>query len=189
MFILEFDGMVRGLDEQVSSFGLLGFGWLLSKQGGVVAHGFGLVARKAQVTSNIAEYLALTEGLDALADMRLWNAPIEIRGDAKGVIDQMIGRASVNSSAAQESHHKAHRIAARFNHLKWVWVPRCKNKYADRLSRRGLRQLFNTPGAYEKAVQRLTTRGGAGRELFPLIDLRVYSTANAMPVASVLGWE
>jgi len=186
MYILEFDGMVRDLDEQPNSSGLLGFGWLLSKQDRVMAHGFGLVGRKRQATSNIAEYLALVEGLDALADMRLWDAPIEIRGDAKGVIEQMMGRALVNSSAAQELHRKAHRLATRFNHLKWVWIPRCKNKSADCLSRRGIRQLYNTPGAYEKAVQQLFARSGASRELFPLIDLRIYSTTNALPVASML---
>jgi ribonuclease HI len=177
MITLEFDGMVH-IDEQSPVGGLLGFGWLIAQDIDVLAHGFGVVGRKAFVTANAAEYLALVEGLDALINLRLWHIPIEIRGDAKGVIDQMIGRAAINSPAALELHQQARRLARRFDHIEWVWVPRSKNKSADRLSRRGLRQLHNIPGAYEKAVQRLQCEPVKNRDFISFVDLRVYQPAS-----------
>ena len=53
--------------------------------------------RKCTAGSNAAEYLALIEGLEALEDLRIGNEPVEVRGDAKCVIDQMLGHAAVSS--------------------------------------------------------------------------------------------
>ncbi|HEU0291561.1 MAG TPA: hypothetical protein VFR47_02430 [Anaerolineales bacterium] len=62
-----------------------------------IARGFGVFLPICVVGSNVAEYLALIEGLEALADLRIGEAAIEIRGDAKCVIDQMLRYAPVSS--------------------------------------------------------------------------------------------
>jgi ribonuclease HI len=174
MYILQFDGMSHQPTEN-SRKGLLGYGWLVTNHGSQVAHGFGLFAHNYMANSNIAEYLALIEGLEALADLRVWKAPIEIRGDAKCVIDQMKGIASVSSPTTRELAERAQKLAKRFDNLTWVWIPRRKNKIADQLSRRGLRQLQVIPHAYEKALNFLNQPPFAGGKLIPVVDLRVYN--------------
>jgi ribonuclease HI len=174
MYILQFDGMLRLINEKTGKTGLLGYGWLILNNDIEAARGFGLFAHSRMPNSNIAEYLALIEGLEALTDLRIRNQPVEIRGDAKCVIDQMKGIASVNSLSIQKLHRRASRLADRLDSLTWTWIPRNKNKLADKLSRRGLRQLHITPNAYENALSRLRTNA-VGSGLISLIDLRVYT--------------
>ena len=178
MYLLQFDGMLQTLTEHPQMGGFLGYGWLITRDGTEIAHGFGLFANKQPVNSNIAEYLALIEALEASVDLRIRDEQIEIRGDSKCVIDQMAGRASVRSPTIQSLYRRAHRLAGKFKHLTWGWVPRHKNKLADSLSRRGLEHLYNQPGAYALAINRLDTKSGGRSGFISMLDLRVY---NPMP--------
>lgn len=175
MYILQFDGMLHFVRAEAGQAGLLGYGWLILNDTIEVARGFGLFAQARTANSNIAEYLALIEGLEALTDLKIRNEPIEIRGDAKCVIDQMKGIASVSSLPTRKLHRRAKRFVARFPALTWTWIPRRENKLADKLSRRGLRQLHIMPLAYENALEQLSARSAARSGLVSLIDLRVYT--------------
>ncbi len=175
-YSLQFDGMMHTLSEDnPQNGGFLGYGWLISRDDTEIAYGFGLFAHNNKVNSNLAEYLALIEALDASLDLRIRNDKIEIRGDAKCVIDQMTGAASISSSATRALYQRAQKLASQFNHLAWGWVPRSENKLADKLSRRGLRQLYNRPNAYESAMHQLNTQPCDRSGFISLLDLRVYN--------------
>lgn len=175
MYILQFDGMLRLETKKKVQTDFLGYGWHVIKNDIEVARGFGLYVHKNMINSNIAEYVALIEGLKALTDLRVWNDPIEIRGDAKCVINQMKGLAAVHSIPTRKFHRRARRLSANFYFLTWKWVPRKENKRADNLSRRGLRQLYALPDAYENAMNQLRTSAAAGRRYIPLFDLCVFT--------------
>ena len=102
-YSLQFDGMLHTLSEEnPRNGGFLGYGWFLTRDDdNEIAYGFGLFAQKGTVYSNLAEYLALIEALDALLDLRIRNEHIEIRGDARCVIDQMTRAASISSLTTQ----------------------------------------------------------------------------------------
>ncbi len=174
-YSLQFDGMLHTLSEETpQTGGFLGYGWLLTRDITEIAYGFGLFAQKQTVNSNLAEYLALIEALEALLDFRIMHEHIEIRGDAKCVIDQMTGAASISSPATQRLYQRARKLANQFIHLSWCWVPRNKNKPADKLSRRGLYQLSIKPNAYEMALNQLNTDPPDCSGFVPVLDLRVY---------------
>jgi len=175
MYLLQFDGMLQMLNEHPQMGGFLGYGWHITRNGAEIAHGFGLFANKNTVNSNIAEYLALIEALEASVDLRIRDEQIEIRGDSKCVIDQMAGRASVSSPTIQSLYRRAHRLAGKFKYLSWGWIPRCKNRLADSLSRRGLDHLYNQPGAYALALNRLDSQSGGSSGFISMLDLRVYN--------------
>jgi ribonuclease HI len=178
-YSLQFDGMLHTLsDENPRNGGFLGYGWLLIRDDTEIAYGFGLFAQKQTVSSNLAEYLALIEALEASLDLRIGNEHIEIRGDAKCVIDQMTGAASISSQPTQRLYKRARKLADRFNHLTWGWVPRAKNKPADKLSRRGLHQLYIKPNAYEMALDRLNSHSPDCNGFISVLDLRVYNPLN-----------
>jgi len=178
-YSLQFDGMLHTLsDENPQNGGFLGYGWLLTRDDTEIAYGFGLFAQKQTVNSNLAEYLALIEALEALLDLQIRNEHIEIRGDAKCVIDQMTGAASISSLSTQRLYRRARKLANQFRYLTWGWVPRNKNKPADKLSRRGLYQLFIKPNAYEMALSRLNTHPPDCSGFISLLDLRVYNPLN-----------
>lgn len=177
MYTLQFDGMLRSFSpsERYHHEGLLGYGWLILHRGIEVARGFGVFIRNGATGSNIAEYLALIEGLEALADLHLDGESIQIHGDAKCVIDQMSGCAAISSTLTRSLYRRATRLARRFSNLTWVWIPRRENKPADLLSRRGLRYLRYSP--MQKSIRHTQTQHSSS--FISLVDLRIYAQKEA----------
>ena len=174
MYILQFDGMLRTVHNDWQSYvGLLGYGWLIERNNVQVAHGFGIFVGRCMAGSNVAEYLALIEGLEALVDLRIRNAAVEIRGDAKCVIDQMIGIASVSSPLTLELYQQARKLACQFTSLTWRWVPRRENRQADSLSRRSFRYISYS-SCLDREINQPQLLSLYGGRLVPLVDLRVH---------------
>lgn len=180
MITLRFDGLYRNLGEDNSPHlhaGVMCYGWLIWRNGVLIARGHGGFIRREDATSNIAEYLALIEGLGALQDMGFQHQPLEIIGDARSVIDQMTGAAAVNSAKTRPLYRRAQRMAQKFTHLTWGWNPRSQNHAADQLTRRAMRQINANPGKYHAAISKiedLSLPKNQRKHLFPLLDLRVY---------------
>lgn len=175
MYILQFDGMLRSSSGiWPINVGLLGYGWLIQRNNIEIAHGFGVFVRNCMAGSNAAEYLALIEGLEALVDLRIRAAAAEIRGDAKCVIDQMIGSASVSSPLTLELYLRARKLAGHFTCLTWVWIPRRENRQADSLSRRSFRYLHYSPRV-DREINESQLLSQYGGRLVPLVDLRVHN--------------
>ncbi len=174
MYTLQFDGMLQPSGSELAPLSLLGYGWILERKGLEVARGFGLFLRKCKTGSNIAEYLALIDGLEALVDLRVRVETVLIRGDAKCVIDQMTGYPSVSSPLTRELHQRAQSLAKHFSGLSWVWVPRNENRHADSLSRRSFHYLRNSPQLYRK-IYHSRFSSSHNEQLVPLVDLRVHA--------------
>ncbi len=174
MYILHFDGMLHTLGNERTPVSLLGYGWVIQRNGREVARGFGLFLRRYRTGSNIAEYLALIDGLEALADLRVSHEAVQVRGDAKCVIDQMIGSAGVSSPLTRKLHQRAQKLARHFTNLTWVWVPRRENRYADSLSRRSFRYLqYSSHLGHEINVSQFPSPYSG--QLVSLVDLRVHA--------------
>jgi ribonuclease HI len=177
MYTLRFDGLLRSLSDE-KDVGFLCYGWLILRDGVVIATGHGAYGRCKGATSNVAEYLALIDGLEALTDLGVCDAPIEVSGDARCVIDQMLGIARVRAINTLPLHRKATRLAQQFPRLWWVWTPRRKNKAADALTRRAMRQMDYDPEQYQAAVRALIDANKRpSTRLVPLLGLRVYGGA------------
>ncbi len=176
MISLQFDGLFSEVATDNRKAGFLCYGWLIWRGSLVVARGHGGVARAQDATSNVAEYIALIEGLDALSDLGDHHEPVQVFGDAKCVIDQMSGISDVNSPAIQPLYRKACKLADDFTSIEWRWKPRRHNREADRLTRLAMRQILTDPDCYQKTLQTLETCCGqrTSRKFFPLLDLRVY---------------
>jgi ribonuclease HI len=178
LYILQFDGLYREIPEHSGNgahAGFMSYGWLIFKQEKFIARGLGVFARRNYAGSNIAEYLALIEGLDALADMKVEDAPIEIQGDAKCVLDQMAGLANVTSQSTRGLHQRAVKLTRPFAHLEWQWIPRRKNQAADKLSRQAIGHMWSIPGSYLGVLEAFTKPlNNRGARLWPVLDLRVF---------------
>jgi ribonuclease HI len=154
------------------------YGWLISRESRVLAQGHGAFARTVQANSNIAEYLALIEGLDALLALNVGDEFVQVFGDAKSIIDQMRGAAEVNAVAVRPLYRRARRLADYLPSVSWNWLPRKYNRQADQLSRRAMRQLRLDHGYYQATVMEMTSghRSGLSKtNLMPVIDLRIYA--------------
>jgi ribonuclease HI len=143
----------------------------------VVARGHGAFVRGRDATSNVAEYLALIEGLDALIDLGAKEEPVMIRGDAQTIIDQMRGISMVNSPSIKPLFRKAKRLSRRFINLSWIWTPRQQNKEADLLTRKAMQQARSDSKFYQAAIRDIDQGSGDRRKsskLHSLVDLRVF---------------
>jgi ribonuclease HI len=183
MITLRFDGLFRGIPSNHSGqkAGVMCYGWLISRNGLLLARGHGAVARGKDATSNVAEYLALIEGLEALIDLGVRRETVKICGDSRCIIDQMRGAAAVNASSMIPLHNKAMQLVLHFRKLRWNWMPRKHNKEADSLTRRALRQVHLDPKVYHaavKAIVALNQPQQSSNRFLPLMDLRVYQPVN-----------
>lgn len=183
MYTLRFDGLYRNLTEgQVNSMqsGLLCYGWLISKGNKVLALGHGACARSWGASSNVAEYLGLIEGLDALLDFGLSRKQVKILGDAKSIIDQMTGRSGVSSEVIWPLYRRAKSLSDQFAFLRWHWTPRKENREADELTRHALNKIFYIGSNLKTALEVVSLPAAKGSKLSSLqhiIDLRVYQPA------------
>jgi ribonuclease HI len=181
MICLRFDGLFRGLPGKTvptANAGFMCYGWLITRQGAMLAQGHGAFARSQHANSNIAEYLALIEGLDALLALELGDEPAQVCGDAKSVIDQMRGIAVVNAPSVRPLYRRARLLSERLPQVEWIWLPRRNNRDADTLSRRAMRQLRLNRGHYQAAVQAISAGKHCGlgiSSLLPVTDLRIYN--------------
>lgn len=179
MYTLQFDGLFRSIPNhsERTQAGFMCYGWVIFHDDVPIARGHGCYARGRDATSNIAEYLALVEGLEALLDLGIRHEPIRVIGDARSIIDQMTGEAVVSADRIKPLHQRATRLSECFSSLEWMWIPRRANQEADQLTRRAMRQVRANEDHYLAAIQEIHPQNKHSqhmRKFLPLLDLRVY---------------
>jgi probable phosphoglycerate mutase len=85
-------------------------------------------------TNNVAEYQGLIAGLRAAVDVGGPAAIVEVRMDSKLVVEQMSGRWKVKHPAMRPLALEAARLVRQLGSVRFTWVPRERNKHADRLA-------------------------------------------------------
>jgi len=83
-------------------------------------------------TNNVAEYRGLIAGLRAAAGAGA--SAVAVRMDSKLVVEQMSGRWQVKHPAMQPLAREAREAASAFARVSYEWIPRERNKDADRLA-------------------------------------------------------
>ena len=182
MYTLQFDGLYRRFPTPSGTStkaGFMCYGWLISKDGLMIARGYGGYAWQNGAGSVVAEYLAMIEGMEALLDLGIKDQPVNICGDAKTIIDQMQKLAAVISPIIKPVYKRARDLAGQFSALSWTWTPRRYNYVADWLTRHALRQIRSDQKSYQATIQAM----GAGKSVYrsqnsqPIIDLRIYKNS------------
>jgi probable phosphoglycerate mutase len=101
-------------------------------------------------TNNVAEYQGLIAGLKAAAE--LGAGTVDVRMDSKLVVEQMSGRWKIKHPALQPLALEARQLARGFTRIRYEWIPRERNKHADRLANEAMdAQAGITPGKAERA--------------------------------------
>ncbi len=128
--VVEADGGSRG------NPGVAGYGALVrdAESGAVVLE---LARPLGQASNNVAEYSGLIAGLEGALRIEP-AADVEVRMDSKLVVEQMSGRWKIKHEdmrrLALDARAVCRRIEAAGGRVRFVWVPREKNKAADALS-------------------------------------------------------
>ncbi|UXA05017.1 bifunctional RNase H/acid phosphatase [Mycobacterium sp. SMC-2] len=85
-----------------------------------------------RATNNVAEYRGLLAGLDEALRVGATEAAVFL--DSKLLVEQMSGRWKVKHPDLIPLHTQARELAARFERIRYTWIPRDRNSYADRLA-------------------------------------------------------
>lgn len=83
-------------------------------------------------TNNVAEYRGLIAGLEAAAE--LGATDVAVRMDSKLVVEQMSGRWQIKHPDMRPLARRAGELRRRFTTVSFEWIPRERNKHADRLA-------------------------------------------------------
>ncbi len=184
--VVEADGGSRG-NPGVAGYGAVVFD----------AHtGRVLVERAAPLgkqSNNVAEYQGLIAGLDAAAAVAP-GAVVDVRMDSKLVIEQMAGRWKVKHEDMRRLSLEAaaivRRIRAAGGSVTWTWIPREKNKKADKLSNDGMdgRTIDTLRAALGSAAggtaATTTDSETAALDLFGMPDAAPAAAATTRPVGA-----
>ncbi|MBY8847981.1 bifunctional RNase H/acid phosphatase [Saccharothrix longispora] len=146
--VVEADGGSRG------NPGPAGYGAVVRSAAGEV-----LAERSAGIgvaTNNVAEYRGLLAGLRAAAEVGA--AEVDVRMDSKLVVEQMSGRWKVKHPSMQPLVAEAREVVRAFDRVTYTWIPRERNKHADRLANEamdeqaGVRRPDTAPAPVEDPV-------------------------------------
>ncbi|MFE0148163.1 bifunctional RNase H/acid phosphatase [Nonomuraea sp. NPDC059007] len=85
-------------------------------------------------TNNVAEYRGLIAGLTEVLRLGGEGATVAVRMDSKLVVEQMAGNWKIKNEGLRPLALEANRLAGRLRVTEWTWIPRERNKHADRLA-------------------------------------------------------
>ncbi|MGN6610348.1 MAG: bifunctional RNase H/acid phosphatase [Angustibacter sp.] len=124
-FVVEADGGARG------NPGPAGYGAVVrdADTGHVLVEAAEAIG---QATNNVAEYRGLVAGLTAAVELDS-DCLIEVRMDSKLVVEQMSGRWQIKHADMRRLAAQAREVVDP-QRVRYTWVPREKNKAADRLA-------------------------------------------------------
>ncbi|MFC5000255.1 bifunctional RNase H/acid phosphatase [Dactylosporangium cerinum] len=148
---IEADGGSRG------NPGPAGYGAVVrSDTGEVLAERLG---RLGVTTNNVAEYTGLIEGLRAASE--LGADEVEVRMDSKLVVEQMSGRWQIKHPGLRPLAEQAGKLARTFRVVRYSWIPRERNKHADRLANAAMdgKDAPDPPAAAVPAVEAAPVAG------------------------------
>lgn len=146
LVVVQFDGAC----EPPGTGGIATYGFTIDGEGYAVEE-CGLAVRPGSptATNNVAEYAGAIRALEWLV-ARQYAGPVVVRGDSQLVVRQMTGEYQVRADHLRAYHERLAQLAAKFEEVRFEWVPREENQRADALSKQAIRD-----------VQRTAPRGGS----------------------------
>jgi ribonuclease HI len=144
--------------------------------GGIACYAFLILAKKGQeqqqyseyglaaepfadnASNNVAEYTGIIKALDWLLEYNYNDQKIIIRGDSQLVINQIKGKYKVRAVKIIPLYQKVKSIISKFKDIKIEWIPRDKNKEADKLSNKAYQEILESdPKLLQKISQHMAT--------------------------------
>jgi ribonuclease HI len=111
----------------------------------------GLCRYIGKATNNVAEYLALIEGLNAVAE---WKPDrVEVFLDSKLVVEQVRGNYRVKNAALAPLHARATKLIVALPEVAVRHIAREKNKGADALANRAIDEWKGDAAASQQTVK------------------------------------
>lgn len=134
-----------GLCQPINPGGISCYAFLVKSGGRTIYSDYGIAVEpfSQDSTNNVAEYTALVKALQWLLEKNLGSTKVEIKSDSQLIVNQLTGDYKVKSKRIMSLYKQVLLLKRKFQDIEIKWVPREKNREADRLTNK----------AYNKALQ------------------------------------
>lgn len=180
----EIQAYFDGLCQPCNPGGIACFAFVIFAKGQRHYGEYGLAAEPFmdEATNNLAEYSGLIKSLEWLSENKYNNQKIIVRGDSQLVIKQLNSKWKVKAPTLILLHQNAMTLLSKFKNIKIEWIPRDKNKEADKLSSRAYQEVLENDSelqqkssqymATEEQLKILTSKGTIPEKYLSKIEAR-----------------
>jgi ribonuclease HI len=152
-----------GLCQPINPGGISCYAFLVKSRGRILHSDYGVAGEpfSDDSTNNVAEYTAFIKALQWLLENNLGSAKVEIKSDSQLIVNQLTGDYKVKSKRIISLYKQALLLKSKFQDIQIKWIPRQKNREADRLTNKAYNKaLQQNPEYLERAIYDEGRRGG-----------------------------
>lgn len=133
-----------GLCQPINPGGISCYAFIVKSDGRIVHSDYGVAAKpfSEESTNNVAEYTALAKALQWLLANNFNSQKVEVKSDSQLVVNQLTGDYKVKARRILPLFKQVLFLRTKFQDIQIKWIPRDKNREADRLTNK----------AYNKAL-------------------------------------
>jgi ribonuclease HI len=134
-----------GLCQPINPGGIPCYAFVVKVDGNTVYSDYGIAGEpfSDDSTNNVAEYTALVKALQWLLSNNFGPSSVEVMSDSQLIVNQLTGDYKVKAKRIISLYKQVLILMSKFQDIRIKWVPREKNREADRLTNK----------AYNKALQ------------------------------------
>jgi ribonuclease HI len=134
-----------GLCQPINPGGIACYAFIVKRDGKTIYSDYGIAGEpfSGDSTNNVAEYTALVKALEWLLANNLGSSRVEMISDSQLIVNQLTGEYKVKAKRMLALYKQVLKLMSTFQEIQIKWVPREKNREADRLTNK----------AYNKALQ------------------------------------
>jgi ribonuclease HI len=144
-----------GLCQPINPGGISCYAFVVKSGGKILHSDYGVAGEpfSDDSTNNVAEYTALIKALQWLLENNLGSAKIEIKSDSQLIVNQLTGDYKVKSKRIISLYKQVLLLKSKFQDIQIKWIPREKNREADRLTNKAYNKaLQQNPEYLERAI-------------------------------------
>ena len=133
-----------GLCQPTNPGGISCYAFIVKSDGRIIHRDYGVAGKpfSEDSSNNVAEYTALAKALQWLLANNFSSNMVEIKSDSQLVVNQITGDYRVKARRILPLYKQVLFLKAKFQNIQIKWIPRDKNREADRLTNK----------AYNKAL-------------------------------------
>lgn len=133
-----------GLCQPINPGGISCYAFIVKSDGRIIHSDYGVAAKpfSEESTNNVAEYTALAKALQWLLANNLNSKKVEIKSDSQLVVNQLTGDYKVKARRILPLFKQILFLKTKFQDIQIIWIPRDKNREADRLTNKAYNKAF-----------------------------------------------
>jgi ribonuclease HI len=146
-----------GLCQPINPGGIACYAFIVKSDGRIIHSDYGVAAKpfSEESTNNVAEYTALAKALQWLLENNFNSKKVEIKSDSQLVVNQLTGDYKVKASRILPLFKQVLSLKTKFQDIQIKWIPRDKNREADRLTNKAYNKAFlENPEYLDRLKQR-----------------------------------